>query len=289
MVFQPQQFLRALILAAFSGFIFKLHHTGEINRLINPKYEYTSMIAAGAFAFLFVIQLSRIWITRHDKHKNCGCDHDHGQSKPFIIKMIHYGVIALPLMTGFTFAPAVLNSSVAANKGTMLTKTELGQDTENSGHVTTPEIQKERSESTIPKTAYDRKMAQFKQQNPLVMKDDMFADYYDEISDHLDRYIGKQIKVKGFVHKEAGLKEHQLVVSRFLITHCIADASLIGFLAEWDGAEDLKRDTWIEIKGILGKASYHGTVIPIIQAKQWKVIKEPKHPYVYPSSINMTE
>ncbi|MFN2745714.1 MULTISPECIES: TIGR03943 family putative permease subunit [Bacillus] len=286
MVFQPQQFLRALILAAFSGFIFKLHQTGEIYKLINPKYEYMSLIAAGAFAFLFIIQLSRIWTIREDHSGCCSCGHDHGRSKPFFIKMIHYAVIALPLITGFTFAPAVLNSSVAANKGTMLAKTSA-PNTEGAGHVTTPEIENESSD--IPKTAYDRKMAQFQQQNPLLMKDDLFADYYDEINENLDDYIGKHIKVKGFVHKEPGLKADQLVVSRFLITHCIADASLIGLLAEWDGAEHIKRDTWVELEGILGKASYQGTVIPIIQAKQWKTVQEPKHPYVYPVSINMTE
>ncbi|WP_326849468.1 DUF1980 domain-containing protein, partial [Bacillus haynesii] len=41
MIFQPRQFLRALVLAAFSVFIFKLHYTGEIDKLINPKYDYT--------------------------------------------------------------------------------------------------------------------------------------------------------------------------------------------------------------------------------------------------------
>ncbi|MDE1455968.1 TIGR03943 family protein, partial [Bacillus paralicheniformis] len=81
----------------------------------------------------------------------------------------------------------------------------------------------------------------------------------------------------------------QLVLSRFMITHCIADASLIGFLAEWSGAEQLQPDTWIELEGTLGKASYNGAVIPIIRTKRWKEISEPKQPYVYPAAINMTD
>ncbi|MCY8403752.1 TIGR03943 family putative permease subunit [Bacillus sonorensis] len=288
MVFQPQQFLRAVILAAFSGYLFKIHYTGEIARLINPKYEYTSLIAAGAFAFLFFIQLTRIWTVQTTKH-DCGCGHDHGQSRPFFIKMIHYAVISLPLITGFTFAPAVLNSSVAANKGTMLAKTEPGANAENNGHVTTPGIQKGLEESAISQTAYERNKARFKSSNPLVMNDDLFADYYDEISSNPGDFTGKQIIVKGFVHKDPGLKKDQLVLSRFLITHCIADASLIGFLAEWDGARDVKPDTWLEIEGTLGKASWNGNIIPVIKAEKRKMIKEPKHPYVYPVTIKMTE
>ncbi|XBM32796.1 DUF1980 domain-containing protein [Bacillus licheniformis] len=83
MVFQLRQFLRALVLAAFSVFIFKLHYTGEIDKLINPKYDYTSLIAAGVFAFLFIIQLTRIWTVKDDRAGDCGCGHDHGESKPF--------------------------------------------------------------------------------------------------------------------------------------------------------------------------------------------------------------
>ncbi|MEC3609126.1 TIGR03943 family protein [Bacillus glycinifermentans] len=285
MVFQPRQFLHAVILAAFSGYIFKIHHTGEIRRLINPKYEYMSLIAAGVFTLLFLIQLTRVWTIHKEKCGLSSCGHDHGRSKPFLIKMIHFGVISLPLITGFTFAPAVLNSSVAANKGTMLTKT----DASNSGHVTTPGIEKGLEESVISQTAYDRKMTRFKHSNPLVMKDDMFAEYYGDISENLDDYAGKEIIVQGFVHKERALKKQQIVLSRFLITHCIADASLIGFLAEWDGAHYTAPDTWLEIKGTIGKASFQGSTVPVIKVKKQTVIKEPAHPYVYPATIQMTE
>jgi putative membrane protein len=184
---------------------------------------------------------------------------------------MHYGVITLPLITGFTLSPAVLNSSVAANKGTMLTKTEIAPQTEGEKeHVMTPEIQQGLADSAMPKSAYDRKMEQFKHEKRIVMNDDMFADYYDEVTSRLDHYIGKEITVKGFVHKEAGLSARQLVLSRFMITHCITDASLIGFLAEWSGAEQLQPDTWIELEGTLGKASYNGAVIPIIRTKRWR-------------------
>ncbi|MEN7374198.1 TIGR03943 family protein, partial [Bacillus licheniformis] len=150
-------------------------------------------------------------------------------------------------------------------------------------------IQQGLADSAMTKSAYDRKMDQFKQEKRIVMNDDMFADYYDEVTSNLDHYIGKEITVKGFVHKEAGLSARQLVLSRFMITHCIADASLIGFLAEWNGAEQLQPDTWIELEGTLGKASYNGSVIPIIRTKRWKEISEPEQPYVYPAAISMTD
>jgi putative membrane protein len=77
------------------------------------------------------------------------------------------------------------------------------------------------------------------------------------------------------------------VLSRFLITHCVADASIIGFLSEFSEAPLLDNDTWIEAEGVLDVTTYNGTELPLIKITNWKKVKEPETPYLYPISIKI--
>lgn len=67
-----------------------------------------------------------------------------------------------------------------------------------------------------------------------------------------------------------------------MITHCLADASILGFLTEMDEAFELSEDTWIELEGELDITTYDGVQIPTIKITKWKTIEEPSEPYVYP-------
>lgn len=67
-----------------------------------------------------------------------------------------------------------------------------------------------------------------------------------------------------------------------MITHCLADASNLGFLTEMDEAFELSEDTWIELEGELDITTYDGVQIPTIKITKWKTIEEPSEPYVYP-------
>ncbi|WP_397538801.1 TIGR03943 family putative permease subunit [Rummeliibacillus pycnus] len=117
------------------------------------------------------------------------------------------------------------------------------------------------------------------------MTDNFYTIYYDDIIDNPSKYKGKTIKLKGFVLKEDDFKQNQLVISRFLITHCIADASILGFLSEFPEAYNLDEDTWIEAIGTIDITTYNDASLPIIKVASWKKIKEPKKPYIYPIDI----
>ncbi|CAM5231630.1 hypothetical protein LSPH24S_03564 [Lysinibacillus sphaericus] len=89
-------------------------------------------------------------------------------------------------------------------------------------------------------------------QNPIVeMTNYIFSVYYEDINNNLSLYQGKKIRLSGFVLKETDLLENQFVISRFLITHCVADASIIGFLTEMPEAASLQEDSWIEAEGTI--------------------------------------
>src|SRR4051795_9396298 len=94
-------------------------------------------------------------------------------------------------------------------------------------------------------------------------------------------------KLKGFVYKEDGLEQDQRVISRFLITHCVADASIIGFLAVLPEASSLEDDAWIEANGVVDVSTYNGIELPVIHITNWKKVSEPKAPYLYPITIKL--
>nr|WP_106779548.1 TIGR03943 family protein [Lysinibacillus timonensis] len=291
--------LKAIILGYFMLFFIQLQYSGDIIKYINPKYDVMSKIAAGVFIVLFIIQLPRMFKHKH-KHHVCTshCHHDHGNTRFGIKRLVSYCVIAFPLITGFTMEPVTLNASIASNKGTVLpqaNKSEISREdgdslledasslAEKEGiDIYSDEFEPLPNNNYLSNNDYEEKLNALEVSEVIQMSDDMYGSYYSAINENPREYVGRKIKVNGFVYKEEGLTTNQLVISRFMITHCIADASILGFLTEFEEANTYEEDTWIEIEGVLDVALYNGYELPIIRTSEVKVIEEPIEPYVYP-------
>ncbi|TSI04720.1 TIGR03943 family protein [Lysinibacillus sp. BW-2-10] len=297
MTFNIQHFIKTIILGLFLWFFIDLHTSGDILKYVNPKYEYISKIAVGIFILLFVIQLFRILQPKQHIHHICSstCNHDHGNGHFSLARLVSYGIITFPIITGFSFEPATLNASIAGNKGSFLPPVQQNNDEspdlfENANTLAEHENIDIYSEDYLPiennnymsNKEYEEKVKSFEASETIHMSEDMFGTYYGAINDNLSTYIGKTIKISGFVYKEEGFNANQFVVSRFMITHCLADASILGFLTEIDEAFELAEDTWVEIEGVLDVTNYGGVEIPVIKTTEWQVIDEPSEPYVYP-------
>ncbi|TDL60096.1 TIGR03943 family protein [Rhodococcus qingshengii] len=308
MSFHFQQAVRAFILLAFSVLLFKLHFTGEMTKFINPKYEGLSQSASVLFLLLFMIQTTRIWTVKensqhhhchHDSHDH-NCSHDHGVSPFNTKKLIAYVIIVFPLVTGFLLPAKVLDASIADKKGGLAVLTNQKSEKEKDEKPAPSNSQQEDpvingdlvdlsrlEELVYTKDEYNQLIQHLLQSSTIKMNDDIFSTYYDEIQTDIEKFKGREIELKGFVYKEEGLEQDQLVLSRFLITHCVADASIIGFISELPEASSLKENTWIEVKGVLDTTNFNGTELPIIKITTWKKINEPKEPYLYPISVKI--
>ena len=289
-----QHFIRAVVLAVFAIYFIGLHITGDITKYINPKYDGMSKIAVGIFILFFCIQLFRIWEKEEDSHVYCspGCTHDHGDSGSLSKRLISYGILIFPLLTGFAFAPTVLDSTIAANKGTILPQVNRN---DNNG---TGESQSENNltgiheeQEVLPNNnffseeKYNQEMEILEESEVIQMNDGIYSSYVEAMNMNPNNFEGRKIKVSGFVYREEGLEENQLVLSRFLITHCIADASITGLITEFDQANKFEQDIWLEIEGTLEVTTYNGIELPLIRAEKWTVIKEPSVPYIFPILI----
>ncbi|QJD84183.1 TIGR03943 family putative permease subunit [Cohnella herbarum] len=95
-------------------------------------------------------------------------------------------------------------------------------------------------------------------------------------------FIGKTIKLSGFVYREETMGRTQFGVSRFAINCCSADASPYGIMVTYGRADTLATDEWVTVTGKLGTTSYNG--IEIIEIDVSKVVKiaPPDDPYVSP-------
>jgi putative membrane protein len=308
--FHFQQAVRAFILLAFSVLLFKLHFTGEITKFINPKYEGLSQSASVLFLILFIIQTTRIWTVKensphhhcqHDTHDH-HCSHDHGDSRFNTKKLIAYLVIVFPLVTGFLLPAKVLDASIADKKGGLAVlsnqkkaeKKQVEEAVPNNNQQEDPVINEDLVDLSRIEDAkvytneeYEQLIQQLEQSSTIDMNDNVFSTYYEEMHMDLDKFKGREINLKGFVYKEDGLEQNQLVLARFLITHCVADAGIIGFISELPEASSVEVNTWIEAKGVLDTTNYNGTKFPIIKITNWKVINEPKEPYLYPISVKI--
>ncbi len=324
MRFHFQQALKAMILLAFFGLIFKLHITNEIGKYINVEYALLSKIAAVIFLSLFIIQLQRVWTVdkdpyhEHDDHCNhehigCNHDHDHGLSKGFSLKVfIAYTIIIIPILTGALLPAKTLDSAIAAKKGVLLAKAspnsvmgDIEQQDEgstSSSTVQTPnpnkenqlvdgtqenatdQVQEDSSDQAITyfEDLYEETLNELKDQSTITMKEKNFVSYADTIGYFPSNFKDKEIEVMGFVYKEEGMDANQFVISRFIITHCVADAGVIGFLTETTDAPKLEVDSWVKLKGTLDVTNYNDYEMPIIKLTEWELVEAPADPYVYP-------
>ena len=296
--------IRGVILLAFSAMIFNLHLTGEIEKFINPKYNALSKTVAILFLFLFLVQLIKTFASfqnhRSSTYQHQCCNHhSHESSKKK--KVFSYSIIILPIITGFLVPAKTLDASVAEKKGGMMIISQKTQDKklidyaesvmssetngnmDEFGYAEDPNLAIEKKE--LPKNEYSKLRERLAKKSTVSMDNENYTVYYNDILENLPKYIGKKIKFTGFVLKEKSFKQNQLVISRFLITHCIADASILGFLSEFPEAPNLKEDTWLEATGTISKSTYKGETMPTIKINNWRKIKEPKKPYIYPIDI----
>src|SRR5690625_6621630 len=161
-----RQLLHSIILAGFTGFFVKLHYTGEINKFVNPTYDVLSQIALGIFAFLFIIQLFRVWEVRHVHQHDCAdhCHHHH-ESSSFFRRFIGYAIIIFPLLTGFMLSPVTLDASIAAKKGGILP--QASQNENNNGENPLEEGGETPSPTTESESSTDNDDIQLEHSEPV--------------------------------------------------------------------------------------------------------------------------
>lgn len=100
--------------------------------------------------------------------------------------------------------------------------------------------------------------------------------------DAAETFAGEPAQVTGFVFRDERFGEDQFMVTRFVVSCCVADANVAGLVVRWPEASSLPADQWVEVRGQLEAGQLAGTALPVLAAQVVTPVDVPQQPYLYP-------
>ncbi|MDX6632282.1 MAG: hypothetical protein QOG26_287 [Solirubrobacterales bacterium] len=103
------------------------------------------------------------------------------------------------------------------------------------------------------------------------------AEKDSRLAGELDIAPGRSVELLGFVSQAPG-SSGSLVLSRFYITCCVADAIPLGVTIEPLTAKlaGYRKDQWLDVTGVLAKPGGHY----VVRAERVRAVKAPSNPYL---------
>jgi uncharacterized repeat protein (TIGR03943 family) len=95
-----------------------------------------------------------------------------------------------------------------------------------------------------------------------------------------DAFVGETADLTGFVYQRENLPPDTWLVSRFVVTCCVADATAIGIMVRAPGTI-VENDTWVHIQGHFVAENVGGKQLPVLIADTVEFIDPPAQPYLY--------
>lgn len=247
--------LDVLAIAAWGVLMLKYWLTGKLGLLIHPDYFWL-VIAAGWG--LLIVSFLRGWeLSRRRRAVMLGQQH---------ISLFPPGFGSVILLStailGLLFTPRVFASQTALQRG--VTDSLGATRATNSSPASATQPQAFRSS----KRPEERSLLDWVRT----------LNVYPEP----DAYTGQKVKVQGFVIHPPELPKEYLLLSRFVITCCAADAYPVGLPVQLNlSRKTYPPDTWLEVEGQMITANIADKRQLTIQASSIKPISEPPNPYNY--------
>ncbi|WP_270180750.1 TIGR03943 family putative permease subunit [Alkalihalobacillus sp. CinArs1] len=308
---QFHMFLRAIIMIGFSLLIMKFILNETIQLYIAPKMLPFVYFGGACFFLIGIFQFFKSLSSNLAEEIECNCGADHQMKGSFVRKTIIYLLFILPIVGGLGLPQKVIDSSVAANRGIqygggLYTKppgsSAAAEDSKNTQDVDAfledPEgylkemderVKNEENEPSdemvgysMDHSKYDELAEKYSKKTHINVTDKNYLDVITTIDLNLDQFIGKTLTIKGFIYREPGFEDNQVVLARFGMNCCVADANVYGTMVEGDKIASLETDTWVEVTGTIEETSFNGQRMMLLKPDQMERIDAPKDPYVYP-------
>ena len=119
------------------------------------------------------------------------------------------------------------------------------------------------------------------QGDTIIMNDESFVPWIEELYGNLSKYEGKKIQIVGFVFKDKEFGKNEFVPARLSMNCCAADMQPVGVLCNYTGAAQLKKDSWVRVTGKVQKGEFKGQEMPVIVAETVEPTSKPKNEFVY--------
>jgi putative membrane protein len=245
-----RRFLPPFILAGYGIFILSLFARHEMSLYINPVYIGPTTLAGAILVGLSAIGLAR----RHDNESESTCDDDCACEEP----PTHAGtylLLGLPLLLALLVPPHSLASFSANQRGTQL-----------AGLTTV------HGAGTVQRVSLSVDTRSF-----------TMTDWVGALSaDPNPRdYQGKGVIVSGLaIHNSSSVPPGYIMVIRYLVTCCIADARPVGMIVRDSSNGTLQDNQWVTVTGTMGEASYQGQKVAVVEPTKIQPGKS-QDPYIY--------
>lgn len=95
-----------------------------------------------------------------------------------------------------------------------------------------------------------------------------------------DAIEGEPVAVTGFVYMDERFAPNQFMVTRYIVTCCVADAQPLGLIVET--TQELPAyDSWVAVEGTFGTITFDEQASPAIVEGDVRPMDAPSQPYIY--------
>lgn len=125
--------------------------------------------------------------------------------------------------------------------------------------------------------------------DPLVISEDEYSRVVDLIWDAPHRFSGRVVEFVAFTFRRPEWAAEYYTAARLSIWCCVADAAVVGILAESDPWSTPGENDWIRIRGELGVLDQFDTGsvtmrnVPVMINPTWESVPPPDFEYVFPA------
>jgi putative membrane protein len=236
--------------------------SGNLANYINIRYAWLTHFAVAAFAVLAYASLPQGRTSRC-----CG-----GEGS-----WLKMAVLALPLVFGFGIVSRPLGADAferITDEQRILLLRVGTDDMVTSENIPTPAALYSLENDFMP----DK---EFSTDEPSAYTILDWLRFYTKL-ERKDALMGNEADVIGFVSRNDTMPLGTFTVSRFFMRHCIFDTVPVGLYVQWKGAESLKKDTWVRVRGTFVVTDEASGQLPVIVAESVDIVPQPEIPYLYP-------
>jgi uncharacterized repeat protein (TIGR03943 family) len=253
--------LKGLILVGLALFLTNSIINGTLLFYINRRFAWLTWVATILLLLMVFAYQRSMGAERHQHDHSAtssGLEHGGGHSHPHAAHRhgaaSSWGplvLMAVPLLLGLLVPPQPLGAQAMGAREVNTGRMGLGND-----------------ETVLTRTAAERNILDWLR-------------VFNAAGDP-SALAGQEATVIGFVYRDETFAADRFMVSRFILTCCVADATAVGLIVSWPGSLDLPLDTWVEVHGAFQPGQFEGEETPILSADSVRPTTPPNQPYLYP-------
>lgn len=282
--------LRLIICFGIAFLLLHITLTGELSLFLNPRLQPLILITAVLLMILGWVQVGNM-----------------GHRPLHRTGVTGYLLLLAPLLFYFLAPPSGLDVSMASKKGVqylspqaarneqfVLNKEDTSTRIKGESQESTQDDSKDIREETAPASEeentetgpesnnyYEQIVHDLKKMPVITLGEKTYLDRLNTLQMYEQEVTGKEIKIKGFIFYPNDTPDDMVLISRYAMTCCAADASVVGIFTRIPKSDQLKEGTWVEVQGVLEFMETEHGRFPFTKPTQYHKVDAPKDPYVY--------